>query len=96
MSALLEVQGLSVEFDLKDGAVSRVIDGLSFDLAAGRTLGIVGESGCGKSMTALAIMRAGADAAGPDRRRRHPALPAKTCSTRPRRGCARCAATMSR
>ena len=57
MSAQLEVQGLSVEFDLKDGAVSRVIDGLSFDLAAGRTLGIVGESGCGKSMTALAIMR---------------------------------------
>ena len=34
MSALLEVQGLSVEFDLKDGTVSRVIDGLSFDLAA--------------------------------------------------------------
>ena len=55
--ALLSVEGLSVEFDLKDGTVSRVIDGLSFRLEAGQTLGIVGESGCGKSMTALAIMR---------------------------------------
>ncbi len=56
MTALLEVKGLSVEFDLKDGTVSRVINDLDFSLTAGQTLGIVGESGCGKSMTALAIM----------------------------------------
>jgi len=56
MTALLEVKGLSVEFDLKDGTVSRVINDLNFSLTAGQTLGIVGESGCGKSMTALAIM----------------------------------------
>jgi peptide/nickel transport system ATP-binding protein len=55
--ALLSVDGLSVEFDLKDGTTSRVINDLSFELKAGETLGIVGESGCGKSMTALAIMQ---------------------------------------
>ncbi len=53
---LLSVEQLSVEFVLKDKSVSRVINDLSFSLAAGETLGIVGESGCGKSMTALAIM----------------------------------------
>lgn len=54
---LLSVENLSVEFDLRDGTTSRVINDLSFDLQAGETLGIVGESGCGKSMTALAIMQ---------------------------------------
>ena len=53
---LLSVEGLRVEFALRGGQVSRVIDDLSFELGAGETLGIVGESGCGKSMTALAIM----------------------------------------
>ncbi|MBM3354065.1 MAG: ABC transporter ATP-binding protein [Betaproteobacteria bacterium] len=55
MTRLLEVQDLQVEFDTWDGRV-RVIESLSFALAAGETLCIVGESGCGKSMTALAIM----------------------------------------
>ena len=54
---LLSVEDLTVEFAMRDGSTARVIDGLSFDLKAGETLGIVGESGCGKSMTALAIMR---------------------------------------
>jgi len=54
-ASILAVDGLKVEFDTRDG-VARVIDGLAFELRAGETLGIVGESGCGKSMTALAIM----------------------------------------
>ena len=55
MTDLIEVDGLKVEFDTRDG-IARVIDDLSFTLADGETLGIVGESGCGKSMTALAVM----------------------------------------
>jgi peptide/nickel transport system ATP-binding protein len=53
---LLDVQGLEVVFSGQDGRTTRAVDGVSFSLAAGRTLGIVGESGCGKSVTSLAIM----------------------------------------
>ncbi|MGQ0701329.1 MAG: ABC transporter ATP-binding protein [Panacagrimonas sp.] len=53
--ALLEVRDLSVRFATQEGVVMAV-DGLSFDLAAGGTLGIVGESGAGKSQTALAVL----------------------------------------
>jgi oligopeptide/dipeptide ABC transporter ATP-binding protein len=53
---LLEIEGLRVEFDTRDG-VATVIDGLDISLYPGEILGIVGESGCGKSMTALSIMR---------------------------------------
>ncbi len=53
---LLQVQDLSVEFRTRRGT-SRVLDGVSFDLQRGQTLGVVGESGCGKSVTALAVMR---------------------------------------
>ena len=52
---LLSVCDLTVEFTIRGGVVP-VIDDLSFELAAGETLSLVGESGCGKSMTALAIM----------------------------------------
>ena len=52
---LLEILNLRVEFDTRKG-VAQVIDDLSILLKRGETLGIVGESGCGKSMTALAIM----------------------------------------
>ena len=57
MSApLLEVEDLSVAFPGEGGHV-RVVDRVDLSIAAGETLALVGESGCGKSMTALAIMR---------------------------------------
>ena len=55
MTALLEVRDLRTQFSTDNGEFAAV-DGISFDVAAGRTLAIVGESGCGKSVTALSIM----------------------------------------
>jgi len=52
----LAVRDLAVQFRSEQGVV-RALDGVSFDLHAGRTLGIVGESGCGKSVTARSILR---------------------------------------
>jgi oligopeptide/dipeptide ABC transporter ATP-binding protein len=53
---LLRVTDLAVGFD-SDGAIARAVDGVSFDVRKGRTLGIVGESGCGKTVTAFSVMR---------------------------------------
>jgi oligopeptide/dipeptide ABC transporter ATP-binding protein len=53
--ALLEVEDLRTHFFTREGTV-RAVDGVSFSLEKGKTLGIVGESGCGKSVTALSIM----------------------------------------
>jgi peptide/nickel transport system ATP-binding protein/oligopeptide transport system ATP-binding protein len=52
---LLSVEGLRVRFRTEDGVV-RAVDGVSFDLRAGEVLAVVGESGCGKSVTAQTIM----------------------------------------
>ena len=54
--ALLRVDGLTVGFRTEQGPV-RVVEDVSFELKAGHTLGLVGESGCGKSVTAQTIMR---------------------------------------
>jgi oligopeptide transport system ATP-binding protein len=56
MAALLEVKGLRTEFRTADGIV-HAVNGVSYSLAEGETLGIVGESGCGKSVSAMSIMR---------------------------------------
>ena len=55
-SALLDVKGLKTYFFTRDGVV-RAVDGVSFSVARGETLAIVGESGCGKSVTSLSILR---------------------------------------
>ena len=55
MSALLDVRALKTFFQVEGGEFPAV-DGISFSIDTGRTLGIVGESGCGKSVTALSIM----------------------------------------
>jgi peptide/nickel transport system ATP-binding protein len=60
---LLEVRNLQTHFDT-EGGVYRAVDGVSFSVRANRTLGIVGESGCGKSVTSLSIMGLVAKPAG--------------------------------
>ncbi len=53
---LLEVRDLAVQFRTEAG-IARAVDGVSFAVGKGRTLGVVGESGCGKSVTALSLLR---------------------------------------
>src|SRR5882762_6381605 len=54
--ALLEVQNLQTHFRTPEG-INRAVDGISFHVNEGETLAIVGESGCGKSVTAMSLMR---------------------------------------
>jgi peptide/nickel transport system ATP-binding protein len=56
MPDLLQVKDLQTSFFTPEGEV-RAIDGVSFEIGEGKTLGLVGESGCGKSVTSLSIMR---------------------------------------
>src|SRR6476660_6717568 len=56
MAPLLQVKDLRTSFFTSDGEV-RAVDGVTFDIDDGRTVGLVGESGCGKSVTALSIIR---------------------------------------
>ena len=56
MSTLLKINNLQTSFFTSDGEV-RAVDGVTFDIEEGKTMGLVGESGCGKSVTALSVMR---------------------------------------
>jgi oligopeptide/dipeptide ABC transporter ATP-binding protein len=56
MAPLLRISDLRTSFFTSDGEV-RAVDGVTFDIADGRTVGLVGESGCGKSVTALSILQ---------------------------------------
>ena len=54
--AILDVRNLITAFDTEEGRI-RAVEDVSFQVKKGQTLGIVGESGCGKSVTALSVMR---------------------------------------
>ena len=56
IAPLLEIKDLSVRFSTDDGEVE-ALDKVSFEINPGQTVGVVGESGCGKSVTAYSIMR---------------------------------------
>ena len=56
MAPILELQNLEVKFHTLDGVV-HAVNGVSYSVDAGETLGIVGESGCGKSVSVLSVMR---------------------------------------
>src|SRR2546429_9945982 len=55
---LLQIENLRTFF-FGEGGVARAVDGVTFSIAGGETIGLVGESGCGKSVTALSVLRLG-------------------------------------
>ena len=57
MSTLLDVKNLKTYFNVGLDKVARAVDGVSFNIDKGKTLAIVGESGCGKTQTAYSILR---------------------------------------
>ena len=91
--ALLQIEDLRTEIQLKNGVV-HAVDGVSLHVDEGETLGIVGESGCGKTMTALSIMDLLPERRS-HRRRLHQARPAARSPGWRRTRCARSAATRS-
>lgn len=54
---ILSVRHLNTEFVLQDGKVARALEDVSFDICPGQTIGLVGESGCGKTTTLMSVMR---------------------------------------
>ena len=63
MAALLEIEGLRTQFFTSSGIV-KAVDGITYDVEGGETVAVVGESGCGKSVSALSILRLVAEPAG--------------------------------
>lgn len=63
MAALLEIEGLRTQFFTSSGIV-KAVDGITYDVESGETVAVVGESGCGKSVSALSILRLVAEPAG--------------------------------
>jgi len=63
VAALLEIEGLRTQFFTSSGIV-KAVDGITYDVEAGETVAVVGESGCGKSVSALSILRLVAEPAG--------------------------------
>ncbi len=57
MATVVEFKNYSMGFKDDDGQVFNLLDRVSFQVVSGKALGIVGESGCGKSMTSLSMMR---------------------------------------
>ncbi len=90
---LLEVEDLHTHFDTLTGP-ARSVNGVSYTVRAGQTLGVVGESGCGKSVTALSIMRL--LPTPPARIRGACGCAARTCCSSANARCAASAATASR
>ena len=80
MAKLLEVKDLRTQFVTSAGVV-RAVDGVSYDVEEGEIVALVGESGCGKSVSALAIMRLLSRAGRAHRRRRASSSRAATCSS---------------
>ncbi len=90
---VLDVRDLRVEIALRRSTV-RAVDGVSFSMAAGETVGLVGESGCGKTTIGLALLGL-LPLRGPDHRRVDHARRARLSRHSRSRSCARCAATAS-
>ena len=63
MDNVLEIRDLATHFYTHDGVV-KAVDGVNYEVREGETLGVVGESGCGKSVSALSVMRLVADPPG--------------------------------
>ena len=69
MAPLLEIKGLKTHFSTDDGML-QAVDGVDIAINKGETLCVVGESGCGKTVTAMSILKLIAMPPGPHRRRR--------------------------
>ncbi len=92
MTALLDIRGLAIDI-ARDSGPARVVDGIDLTVMEGESLGIVGESGCGKSLTMLSLVGLLPNRIRPWAGRRISA--GATCSACRRANCAGCAGPKS-